>query len=167
MASMALVVGLLVGSGAVYFVGQNQVSSLQSSLSQANESNMMLRNEIRNNTLVVALSPQTGQMIHDGWLISAQLGNGHYAVSVHVDGLEGPSNGNYIVEGVMKGGSMAMVPIGANASASEFEASSSGVGYYWTILMQDPRTSFEAVDLLYLPGMSMAHPQLVASAQLG
>lgn len=166
-ASVALVVGLLVGSGAVYFATQSQVSSLRSSLSSATKSNLILHNQIQNSTLVVALSPQTGQMIHSGWLIIAPVGSGDYAVSLHADGLEGPSSGNYLVEGVTRGGNMTMVPIGGSATDSEFEASAGGTGYYWTVLMENPRTAFEAIDLVYLPGMSMAHAQLVASALLG
>ena len=87
-------------------------------------------------------------------------------MSLHADGLEPPSSGGYIVEGVQRTGSMNVVPIGANATASEFDATTNGVGNYWTVLMQNPTTSFEAINLVYLPGMDMTHATVVASAQL-
>ena len=165
--SAALVVGLLVGYGGSYAVTSNQISSLQNSLTQANASNTMLRGEMQNATLALPLKPQSGQMINTGWVFVSPVGSGDYAVFVHAEGLEPPSSGAYIVEGVMRGGSMNMVPISANATGSEFDANLNGVGNYWTVLMQDPRTSFEAIDLLYLPGMSMTNAALVATVQLG
>jgi len=161
----ALVLGLVVGFGATYAYEQNQVSSLQSSLSQANESISMLHAEM-NSSQAVQLDPQPGQMIHSGYVVIAALGNGEYAVSLHADGLEPPSSGGYIVEGVQRTGSMNTAPIGPNATASEFDAGADGSGSYWTVLMQNPGASFESADLVYLPGMSMAQATVVASAQL-
>ena len=166
LASVTLVIGLLIGIGATYVVTANQVTSLQTSLASANESNMMLHNEMQNGTLGSALQAQPGQMFHSGWVFISSLGGGDYAVSVHAEGLEAASAGDYIVEGVTRGATMQMVPISGNASASEFDAGTNGMGNFWTVLMQNPSSSFEAIDLVYLPGMSMTNPTLVASVQL-
>lgn len=162
---VALVLGLLVGFGATYAYDQSQVSSLQTSLNQANQSISTLHQEM-NSTRVLQLQPKSGQMIHSGWVIIAAVGNGDYAVSLHADGLESPSSGGYIVEAAQRTGSMNVVPIGANATSSEFDASANGAGSYWTVLMQNPSSSFESVELVYLPGMNMAQATVVATAQL-
>jgi hypothetical protein len=167
LASSVLVIGLLVGIGATYAVYSSQVSSLQKSLSDANESNMMLHQEMQNGTSALVLAAQPGQMFHTGWVLIASTGSGDYAVSVHAEGLEPPASGNYIVEGVTRGATMQMVPISGNATTSEFEASANGVGGYWTVIMQNPTSSFEAIDLVYLPGMSMTNAAVVAMVQLG
>lgn len=163
--AVVLAVGLLVGFGGTYAYGQSQVSSLQGSLNQANANISMLHEEM-NSTRIVQLQPRSGQMVHSGYVIVAALGNGDYAVSLHAEGLEPPSSGGYIVEGVQRTGAMSTVPVGANESASEFEAGSGGTGSYWTVLMQNPSTSFESLDLVFLPGMSMSQAAVVASAQL-
>ena len=160
---VALVLGLLAGFGATYAYDQSQVSSLQSSLNQANESVSMLHQEM-NSTRAIQLQTKSGQMIHSGWVVIASVGGGDYAVSLHADGLEPPSGGGYIVEAVQSSGSMNTVPIGANATASEFDAGTDGSGNYWTVLMQNPSTSFESIELVYLPGMSMSQAVVVASA---
>ena len=164
--SVAVVVGLLVGFGAGYAVYQGQVSSLQTSLNQANGSNSMLHAELQNKTITMALNPQAGQMIHSGWVLISPIGSGDYAVSLHADGLEPPSSGGYIVEGVTRQG-MNMVPLAGQAAASEFDAGTDGSGNFWTTLMQNPSSTYEGIDLLYLPGMDMTHATLVASIQLG
>jgi hypothetical protein len=41
------------------------------------------------------------------------------------------------------------------------------VGNYWTVIMENPSTSFESIELLYLPGMNMTQATLVASVSLG
>lgn len=163
--AVALAMGLLVGVGATYAYEQNQVSSLQNSLSQANEMVSMLHAEM-NSTQAVQLQPQPGTMIHSGYVVVAAVGGGDYVVSLHADGLEPPSSGGYIVEGVQRTGSMNTAPIGANATASEFDAGPDGSGSYWTVLMQNPGASFESIELVYLPGMSMAQATVVASARL-
>ena len=163
--AVALVAGLLIGLGAAYAYDQSQISSLQSSLNQANESISMLHEEM-NSMMVLALQPKSGQMIHSGWVIIASVGSGDYVVSLHADGLEPPSSGGYIVEGVQRNAAMNVVPIGSNESASEFDAGTSGSGSYWTVLMENPATSFESVELVYLPGMSMSQATVVASASL-
>lgn len=164
---MALVVGLLVGVAATYAVTASQISSLQQSLSSASASNMMLHDEMQNGTLGLALQAQQGQMFHQGWVFVSSIGGGDYAISVHAEGLESSPGSDYIIEGVTRGSTMQMVPISGNATTSEFEASSNGVGSYWTVIMQNPSSSYEAIDLVYLPGMSMSNATLVASAQLG
>ncbi len=164
--SVALVVGLLVGFGAGYAVYQGQVSSLQASVNQANESNSMLHAELQNQTITMALKPVAGQMIHSGWVLISPIGSGDYAVSLHAEGLEPPASGGYIVEGVTRAG-MNMVPIGGNATVSEFDAGTDGSGNFWTTLMQNPSSTYEGIDLLYLPGMDMTHAALVATIQLG
>lgn len=163
--SVAVVVGLVVGFGVGYAVYQGQISSLQSTLNQANESNSMLHTELQNQTTTKALNPQPGQMIHSGWVLISPVGSGDYAVSLHADGLEPPASGSYVVEGVTRQG-MNMVPLAGNATASEFEAGTDGSGNFWTTLMQNPSSTYEGIDLLYLPGMDMTHATLVASAQL-
>jgi len=104
-------------------------------------------------------------MIHSAWVIVASVGSGHYVISLHAEGLEPPAMGGYIVEGVQRTGSANVVPIGANATASEFDAGTDGTGNYWTILMQNPSSSFGAIYLVYLPGMNMAQASVVATAQ--
>lgn len=150
-----LVIGLLVGFGAAYLYDQNQIASLQSSLTSANVSKAL------------PLAPHPGAMIHTGWVIITAVGNGDYAIVVHAEGLEPPSSGGYIVEGAQRTTAMNVVPIGANATASEFDAGTDGVGNYWTVIMQNPTTSFESIELMYLPGMNMAQASLVASVSLG
>lgn len=164
---MTLVIGLVVGVGAAYAFTAKQVNTLQMSLNSANESNVMLRNEVQNGTLSLSLQAQQGQMFHTGWVFISSVGGGDYAVSIHAEGLEAPSAGDYIVEGVTRGATMQTVPISGNATGSEFDAGADGAGNYWTVLMQNPLTSFEAIDLVYLPGMSMTNATLVASAQIG
>jgi hypothetical protein len=164
---VALVIGLVAGFGVSYAVSSNQLSSLQNNLTQANDSNAMLRQEIQNATSALPLKPQSGQMVRTAWVFISPVGTGDYAIFVHAEGLEPPASGAYIVEGVMRGGAMNIVPIGANATASEFEPTANGAGNYWTVLMQNPSSSFEAIDLFYLPGMDMSHAALVATVQLG
>jgi hypothetical protein len=153
------VIGLLVGFGLAYAYDQSQITSLQNSLTQANQS--------ANTSKALALAPHPGAMIHTGWVVITAVGNGDYAVSVHAEGLEPPSSGGYIVEGAQRTTAMNVVPIGANATASEFDAGTDGVGNYWTVIMENPTTSFESIELLYLPGMNMAQASLVASVSLG
>jgi hypothetical protein len=63
-------------------------------------------------------------------------------------------------------GSMAVVPIGPNATASEFETSSNGVGNFFILLSQNPYSAFENVQIVYLPGMQMTNATVVATATL-
>src|SRR5256886_10805026 len=50
-----------------------------------------------------------------------------------------------------------MVPLGPNATASEFVASANGIGHYWLVLNQNPSVNYEAIDVLYLAGMQMSN----------
>ena len=161
-----LVIGLLVGFGATYLYDQNQISSLQNSLTSANQTISSLHNQTAG-AKAFPLTPHPGAMIHTGWLVIAPVGSGDYAIAVHAEGLEPPSSGGYIVEGAQRTTAMNVVPIGANATASEFDAGTDGVGNYWTVIMQNPTTSFESIELLYLPGMNMTQATLVASVSLG
>ena len=162
----SVVIGLLAGSGATYLVTVSQISSLQSSLSSATASNAMLHAEIQNATSVLPLTLQSGQMIHSAWLFIAPVGKGQFAVSLHAEGLEPPSAGGYIIEGVTRQGAK-MMPLGPNETASEFDATSNGVGTYWLVLTQNPSANYQAIDVLYLAGMQMSNAVLVASATLG
>ena len=165
--AVALVIGLFVGFGASYVYAQNQITTLQNNLSQTNETISMLHNEMANTTGALRLTPHLGAMIHTGWVILAPVGSGDYAIALHAEGLEPPSSGGYIVEGAQRTTAMTLVPIGANATASEFDAGTNGVGSYWTVIMENPTTTYESIELLYLPGMNMAQAQLVASVSLG
>src|SRR5712692_7906838 len=165
--SASAVIGLLVGLGGSYLVTAGQISSLQASLSKANESNTMLQGEMQNITTRLALTPKAGQMINSGWIFIAPVGTGGYAVFLHAEGLEPPSSGGYIVEGVTKSVGMNLVPLGPNATASEFDASTNGIGNFWLVLNQNPSVKYEAIDVLYLAGMQMSNAAVVASASLG
>ncbi len=164
--SASAVIGLLVGLGGSYLVSAGQISSLQASLSKANESNTMLLAETQNVTTRLALTPKAGQMIRSGWIFIAPVGTGRYAVFLHAEGLEPPSRGGYIVEGVTKSG-MKLVLLGPNETASEFDAGTNGIGNYWLVLNQNPSVNYEAIDVLYLAGMQMSNAALVASVNLG
>lgn len=116
----------------------------------------------------ILFAPATGQMVHSAWLLIEPSGSGEYAVSVYAQGLESTQGtGNvYIVEGAQSSGSMSMVPIGPNETASEFETTSSGVGAYFVQLMQNPYTSYESIQIVYVPGMQMSSAVVVATANL-
>jgi len=62
---------------------------------------------------------------------------------------------------------MNLVPLGPNATASEFDASTNGIGNFWLVLNQNPSVKYEAIDVLYLAGMQMSNAAVVASASLG
>jgi hypothetical protein len=121
-----------------------------------------------NGTGAIQFTPASGQMIHTAWLLVEPSGSGDYAVSIYAQGLESTQGtGNvYLVEATSSSGSMTTAPIGANETASEFETTSAGVGSYFVILMQNPYTSFENVQLVYLPGMQMSNAVVVATAAL-
>jgi hypothetical protein len=127
---------------------------------------MMLEEEVANSTVPVALTPQSGMMIHDAWLFVAPVGQGDYAIIVRATGLDMSSDGAFIVEGVSKTGSMDTLPISGNATTSEFHSDGMGDGVYFTILMANPHTTFESIKLLFLPGMSMTNAELLATANL-
>ena len=121
-----------------------------------------------NGTSAIQFTPATGQMIHSAWLLIEPSGTGDYAVSVYAQGLESTQGTGYvyIVEGTQRTGSMAVVPLGANETASEFETTNHGVGSFFTMLMQNPYDSFESIQIVYLPGMQMTNATVVATATL-
>jgi hypothetical protein len=110
-----------------------------------------------------------GQMFHGGWLVVLPTSTGQFAVSVHAEGLETTQGtGNiYIVEATSSSASMTVAPIGPNATSSEFEVGSDGVGNFFILLGQNPYTHYESVDIVFLQGMSMSNSTVVASAPLG
>jgi hypothetical protein len=115
----------------------------------------------------IAFAPAHGQMFGGGWLIVAALGNADYALTLHATGLEPGSMGDYIVEAAQNSGQMATVPVaGTNATLSEFEADSSGNGQFFTVLMENPNSTYESVSIVYLPGMEMTNATVVATATL-
>jgi len=116
----------------------------------------------------IKFTAAAGQMFHSGWLLIEPTGTGQYAVSVHAEGLESTQSAgsDYIVEGAQSTGAMAVVPIGPNATASEFGTSATGVGNYFVVLGQNPLSTFENVQIVYLPGMSMTNATVVATASL-
>jgi len=116
----------------------------------------------------IQFTPATGQMMHTGWLLIQSAGTGEYAVSVHAEGLESTQamGSVYIIETEQSSGNMAVNPIGPNATASEFETDAAGVGNFFVVLMQNPFTSFENIQIVYLPGMEMANATVVATASL-
>jgi hypothetical protein len=116
----------------------------------------------------IQFTPRTGQMIHTAWLLIESAGPGDYAVSIHAEGLENTqqTGSDYIIEAQESSGSMAVVPIGPNATASEFGTTSAGVGDFFVFLMQNPFTSFENIQIVYLPGMQMTNATVVATASL-
>lgn len=116
----------------------------------------------------IPFTPATGQMLHNAWLLVGKTESGQYAISIYAQGLdttEGTGN-DYIIEGAQSSGSMLVVPIGPNATASEFEVGSNGVGLYFTLLNQNPVTNFENIEIVFLPGMQMNNATVVATASL-
>jgi hypothetical protein len=110
----------------------------------------------------------SGQMFHTGWLLIQATPSGMYALSIHVEGLETTAGtGNvYIVEAEQSTGAMSVVPIGPNATASEFEVGSDGVGNFFLLLSQNPGMSFESVEVVFLQGMQMSGASVVATASV-
>jgi len=120
-------------------------------------------------TIAIAFNASAGQMFHSGWLLIAPAGMDHYALSIHAEGLENTQamHDVYVVEGVESSGSMMSVPIGGqNATLSEFEVGSDGVGNFFVLLNQNPFSSYESVNILFVPGMQMANATVVATASL-
>lgn len=160
----AVLVAVIVGATAGYFVRANEQSALMSELEKAKESKAMLEEELKAATVAIPLNTESGQMAHDIWLLIAPLRDGKYVVVVRAEGLE--QNGAYIVEGVTRTSQMQTVPVAATAMESEFLPDQQGKGFYWIVLDSDPRVTFEKVLLLFLPDMQMQNAVLVASADL-
>ncbi|HZW57658.1 MAG TPA: hypothetical protein VFF30_15325 [Nitrososphaerales archaeon] len=114
-------------------------------------------------------TPKSGAMISSAWLlvVPTDMMN-EYAVSIHAEGLE--PNGTFIVEATPASGTMMEpTPISSHSmnmnttSASEFQADRNGTANYWIVLDTNPLTTFESVQLVFLPGMSMQNATEVAS----
>jgi hypothetical protein len=114
----------------------------------------------------VQFTPATGQMLHTAWLVVSPTESGQYALAVYAQGLDSVPGSDYIVEGTQSSGSMAVVPIGPNATASEFDVGGNGVGSYFTVLGQNPFSNFESIEIVFLPGMQMTNTTVVATASL-
>lgn len=121
-----------------------------------------------NQTNAYEFTEANGEMINNAWLLVVPLGMNNYAVSVHAEGLE--TNGTYILEGSLATGSMQTVPISSESmimnetSASEFQSNTNGTGLYWIELSSNPTTTFENIQLYFVPDMMMQNATLVASA---
>jgi len=115
-------------------------------------------------TGAIPLSPASGAMAHDIWLVVEPLQGGQYAVVLSAQGLQ--QSGSYLIEGVTRGTSISSVPLATTAVDSEFASDTHGNGIYWHVLASDPRAIYGEILLLYLPNMQMPGSQLVASAYL-
>ena len=128
----------------------------------------MTTSEMTYQTSAYEFTAAGGGMINNAWLLVAPLGMDEYAVSVHAEGLE--ANGTYVLEGILTTGSMQTVPISFEStmmnetSASEFQSNANGTGLYWIQLSSNPVTTFENVQLYYVPDMMMQNATLLASA---
>ncbi len=117
----------------------------------------------------IPFTPEKGQIIGNAWLLIEPPGtHGQFALSIYVPGLETTTGtGNvYIVEGEQMSGPKASVPVTGNATTSEFEVGSDGVGQFFVLLNRNPFTTFDNIQIFYLPGMRMSNATLVATASL-
>jgi hypothetical protein len=163
-AGTTVVLLIIAGVGfSLYFVGPHSTVTTTDNMTETTSEAMTA-----STTDAIQFTPATGQMVSGAWVLIEPTGSGDYAVSVYAQGLESTQGtGNvYIVEGTESSGSMNVVPIGPNATASEFETTSTGVGSYFVVLMQNPFSSFENLQIVYLPGMNMAGGVVVATATL-
>lgn len=144
---------------------QTSTTTMMETMTSTSTTTMM---ETSNGTSAIEFTPVTGQMIHSAWLLIEPAGMDQYALVVHAEGLESTQStgSDYIVEGTQSSASMAVVPIGPNATASEFETGSNGVGNFFVLLSQNPYAAFEDVEIVYLPGMQMTNATVVATASL-
>ncbi len=183
----AVLVALVIGVAAGYFVRagelslvqaelakaseskgmlEEELSGLMGKLQKANESKAMLEEELRGKTVPFAFASEKDRMIHDAWLFIAPVGQDKWAVIIRAEGLDYSPDGIYLVEGVTRTEPMQMFPIGPTEAASEFHADQNGVGVFWVVVDKDPRIIFEKIVILFLPGMSMQNAVLVATAKL-
>ena len=169
-AGTTIVLLILAGLGfSLYFTNSPAVHTTTVNMTETmTNTSTSVMTETSNGTSAIAFTPAKGQMIHTAWLLIEPSGMGHYALAIHAEGLESTQSmgSDYIVEGAQSSGSMAVVPIGPNATASEFETTSGGVGNFFIILGQNPYTSFENIQIVYLPGMQMTNATVVATASL-
>jgi hypothetical protein len=169
-AGTTVVLLIIAGVGfALYFTSSSSAHTTTDNMTETmTQTSTSVMTETSNGTEAVQFTLATGSMIHSAWLLIEPAGMDQYAVSIHAEGLESTQStgSDYIVEGAQSSGSMAVVPIGPNATASEFETSSSGVGNFFILLGQNPYSSFENVQIVYLPGMQMTNATVVATASL-
>jgi hypothetical protein len=146
---------------------QAELDQAKADLATAIESKAMLEEELKVATVPIAFASESGQMIHDAWLLIAPVGQGKFAVVIRAEGLDATAPDDvYLLEGVTRS-DMQTLPLGPTLEASEFVADDAGGALYWVILDQDPRTTFEKIVLLLLPGMSMEQAVLLATASFG
>lgn len=122
------------------------------------------------NQEAIPFTLQQGQMIGNVWVLIQPTGmTGQYALAVYAAGPEPTTwtGSDCIVEGTQTGGSMASVPVTGNATTSEFEVGSNGIGQIFALLNQNPYTSFESIRIFRLSGMQMTNATLVGVASLG
>ncbi len=122
-----------------------------------------------NGSSVIAFSPVKGQMVTSAWLVVTPLGMmNEWAMVVHAQGLETTnSTSTYLVEAAQMSGAMRMVPITNATATSDFQTNVNGTGTLWVTLNVDPFTSFESVDIIFLPSMNnMNSMEVVANATL-
>ncbi len=155
----AVLIALVIGGAVGYFARASEVSALMNQ-------NSMMHQELQSEPSAFQLTPASGPMPpHNVWFVIAPLGSGDYALILSAQGLE--TSGSYLIEGVTRTGQMNQVPISGNATSSEFTPNMHGDGVYWSVLMSDPRVTYDKIVLLYLPDMQMSNAQEVASATLG
>ena len=168
-AGTTVVLLILAGIGfSLYLTNSSSHTTTENMTETMTETMTQTSTSAMNGTDAVEFTPATGQMIHSGWLLIQPAGMDDYAVSVHAEGLENTQamGSDYIVEGAQSSGSMAVVPIGPNATASEFDTNGNGVGNFFILLSQNPYSTFENIQIVYLPGMQMTNAIVVATATL-
>ena len=169
-AGTTVVLLIIAGIGfAFYFTNSSSTQTTTDNMTETvTNTSTATMTETANGSSAVEFTPATGQMIHSAWLLIEPAGMDQYALSIHAEGLESTQStgSDYIVEGAQSSGSMAVVPIGPNATASEFETSINGIGNYFVLLSQNPYTAFENIQIAYLPGMQMTNVTVVATATL-
>lgn len=168
---VVLVVVAVVGYG-LYAANASKQSQMEQNTGTSDSAmtETLTSTETMNQTYAYPLTPQSGAMVDNAWLLVVPLGMHQYAVSVHAEGLE--TNGTYILEGTMASGNMQTVPISTESmtmndtAASEFQSNSNGTGLYWIILSSDPMTTFESIQLYFIQGGMMENASLIATADL-
>ena len=159
-----LVVVAIAGFG-LYAVALTHTSSTTEMMTTSTES--MTTSAMANATNSYAFTPHSGAMVNNAWLLVGEVGMHEYAISVHAEGLE--SNGTYILEGALTSGSMQTVPISSQSmtmnetGASEFQTNLNGTGTYWIVLDSNPVSTFENIQLFYIPQGMMQDASLVAT----
>lgn len=160
--TVAVLVVVAVAGFGLYAVALTHTTSMTETMTSSTTESMA-----SNQTNAYAFSAHSGAMVNNALLLVGEVGMNEYAVSVHAEGLE--SNGTYILEGALTSGSMQTVPISSESmtmnetGASEFQSNSNGTATYWIVLDSNPATTFENIQLFYIPGGMMSEASLVAS----